>query len=69
MYVAVLAAVVAAVYESVRSFCLQRPVVGYMDLLANFYELSEDQLGKVLDGLMREGLIEVRKITLQGAPS
>jgi hypothetical protein len=41
-------------------------VVGYVDLLANFYELSEDQLGKVLDGLMREGLVEVRKIGQKG---
>jgi hypothetical protein len=38
-------------------------VVGYVDLLANFYELPEDQLGKVLDGLMREGLIEVSRLT------
>jgi hypothetical protein len=50
------------VYESVRSFCLLRFVVGYVDLLANFYELSEDQLGKVLDRLLREGLIEVRRL-------
>lgn len=49
-----------AAYESVRSFCLLRPTVAYVDLLASFYELSEDQLGKVLDGLIKEGLIQVR---------
>jgi hypothetical protein len=49
-----------AAYESVRSFCLQRPSVAYVDLMATFYELSEEQLAKVLDGLVREGLIQVR---------
>lgn len=49
-----------AAYESVRSFCLQRPTVSYVDLMATFYDLSEEQLAKVLDGLAREGLIQVR---------
>lgn len=47
------------VYEAVRDFCLVRPAVAYVDLMATFYDLSEDQLGKVLDGLQREGLIQV----------
>lgn len=49
-----------AAYESVRSFCLARPTVAFVDLLASFYELSEEQLGKVLDGLCMEGLLQVR---------
>jgi len=48
-------------YESVRSFCLGRQLVTYMDLLATFYTLTEAQLHKVLDGLQREGLIKVRR--------
>lgn len=51
-----------AAYESVRSFCLQRPTVSYVDLMATFYDLSEEQLAKVLDGLVREGLIQVRRL-------
>lgn len=43
-----------------RSFCLARPAVAFVDLLANFYKLSEEQLGKVLDGLCMEGLLQVR---------
>lgn len=47
-------------YESVRTYCLGRQLVTYMDLLATFYNLTEAQLHKVLDGLQREGLIKVR---------
>jgi hypothetical protein len=54
-----------AAHESVRTFCLSRPTVAFVDLMASFYELSEDQLGKVLDGLCMEGLLQVRQTLLK----
>jgi hypothetical protein len=49
-------------YESVRSYCLVRPTVSYTDLISVFYNVTEEQLVKVLDGLTREGIIQVGMI-------
>lgn len=48
-----------AAYESVRSYCLVRPAVSYTDLISVFYNVTEEQLVKVLEGLTREGVIQV----------
>lgn len=46
-------------YERVRSYCLERQVVNYVDVMACFYHLNDQQLQRVFEGLEREGLIEV----------
>lgn len=49
-----------AAYESIRNFCLGRQHLSYVDLMSTFYYIDEHQLGKLLAGLAREGLLQVR---------
>jgi hypothetical protein len=37
--------------------------VSYTDLISVFYNVTEEQLVKVLDGLTREGLLQVRLVS------